>query len=711
MMTSSTKSWAYLAHLRDEAGVTQSEIAQKVGWSPAVLSRVESGERPLTTEERDAILEAIGTSEALQFRDTADRVWKHLPKPSLGHPDEAILWEAERVICRIKNHSDSLDEDDVIAKWLKEFLSGINSAAELVSKTEHNIAFVGKIGVGKTTVLCRMAGLEVLKGDRLEPVLAVGSGRTTVCEVRLQQGSGYGLHVEPMDADAFHREVLEFANVLTNHPEEENPEQEDGGQDAQGTSVEIVRVIRNMSGLTRDVRRSPDGNRELVDQAKKLAEKYTDPNTLAGEILDRIQPQRRTGRQLWYPEISGQEPLIWLKETFEQLNNGRHPEFTLPKRIDIVVPQTILGGGPLSICLVDTKGIEATTERADLGAYFNEPGTLMVLCTSFNDTPSTEVQELLSRAKDAGFSDLDNKAIILSLPRPDEALATTDAQGIPAESASEGYELKGDQAEFHLQSRKLPYAGITFFNVREDNPQDLIDFLMNQVERIRKGQRTRLKEVISGAIQLMENADGAKVQEAAHRMMVWLDNNRDVGVLSTRLESSLIAAINRAYASSVRASVRRQGAWYNLNYSYQMGYGARVMVARSVTIKLENFKAITENLLQDDELEPAFGLIRQARRILEGSVETLLLRSELLGKRIYIQHLEPDSAFWWRCDGEWGQGYGYRDRVAQHHRDWFSDSERDFQRMVQELVEREWQQILDRLSAILDPDATEVIAA
>ena len=131
---------------------------------------------------------------------------------------------------------------------------------------------------------------------------------------------------------------------------------------------------------------------------------------------------------------------------------------------------------------MDTKGIDATAERSDLEAYFNEPGTLMVLCSSFNDTPSTEVQELLSRAKEAGFADLGAKAVILSLPRPDEALAAKDAQGISAESASEGYEFKGDEAEFHLQSRKLPYAGVAFFNAREDDPQDLTAFLMKQVK-------------------------------------------------------------------------------------------------------------------------------------------------------------------------------------------------------------------------------------
>ena len=714
MTTTTTEIGAYLARLRDKAGFKQNELAQKVTWSPAVLSRVESGERALSPEELTSILDAIGTEEALGFNETVKRVWQHLPRPPHGHPDEQILWEAERAIHSIKELADSPDIKNVIAKRLEEFLTGINTAAGLVLKTEHNVAFVGKIGVGKTTALCRMTGLEVLKGDKREPVLEVGSGRTTVCEVRLLQGSGYGLHVEPVDADAFHREVLEFANFLTGPSVEDNPEQAEGGQDAHGTSEEIVRVIRNMSGLTVDVRRLPDGKRERIDRATKLAEEYTGPNTLAGEILARIQLQRRTRRQLWYPEISGKEPLVWLKEIFEQLNNGRHPEFSLPKRIDIMVTQIILGEGPLSICLVDTKGIDATTERADLGAYFDEPGTVMVLCSSFNDTPSTEVQDLLMRAKNAGYSDLDTKAIILSLPRPDEALATKDAQGIPAESVSDAYELKGDQAESHLQSRNLPYADISFFNAREDDPQDLTDFLLQRVEAIRQKQRARLQEVISGAMELVENVDEAQVQEvyqlAAHRMTVWLGNHRDLDDPGASLENSLIAAINRAYASSVRASIRRQGNWHNLNYSYQMGYGARVVAALSVVPKLENFKAITENLLQDEELEPAFGLVRQARRVLEDGVDTLLLRSELLGKRIYIQHLEPDSQFWGKCDLEWGQGYGYRDRVVRHHRDWFSDSGLGFQAMVRELVDKEWWQILERLAAILDPEATEAVA-
>ena len=715
MTTTGNEIGAYLARLREKAGLKQNELASKVTWSPAVLSRVESGERPLSAEERDSILDAIGTEEALDFKETVERVWQHLDRPQPGHPDEQILWEAEQAIHRVKELADSPDIKNVIAERLKEFLSEINSTAGLVLKTEHNVAFVGKVGVGKTTALCRMAGLEVLNGDRPEPVLEVGAGGTTVCEVHIRQGKDYGLHVEPMDTDAFHREVLEFSKSFTESPGEE-PEQVAGEQDSQGTSTEIGRAIRNMSGLTRSTRRLPDGKRERIDQAERLAEKYPDADTLAGEILALIQIQRRTGRQLWYPEISGQEPPVWLKETFELLNNGRHPEFALPKRIDIVVPQTILGEGPLSICLVDTKGIDTTTERADLEAYFNEPGTLMILCSSFNDTPSTEVQKLLSQAKDAGFSDLEAKAAILSLPRSDEAIAVKDDQGMQAESVSDGYYLQGEKAELRLKSQNLPYADIAFFNAREDNPQDLTDFLLGLVDRIRSQHRGRLAEVIDGATALVDNFAEAEVQaiyqRAARPVWRWLENNREIDGLTGSLEGNLIAAINGAYASSVRASVRREGDWYNLNYSHHLGYGARVIAARSVVPKLDNFRERIALILEDEELKPAFDLIGQARRILEDGVNTLLIRSELLGKRIYIQHLKPDSEFWRCCDGRWGQGYGYRDDVAQYHRKWFSSGGQDFQAMVQELVEREWRQLLASLAAILDPEEeVEVVAA
>ena len=713
MTTTSIETGAYLARLRDKAGFKQNELAQKVTWSPAVLSRVESGERPLSAEELNAILEGIGTEEALHFRDVADRVWLHLGRPPLGHPDEAILWESELALRQIKELSESPDIKNVFAKRLEAFSSELIAAAGPVLNTEQNIAFVGKIGVGKSTALCRVAGLEVRKDDKIEPALEVGAGGTTVCEVRVLRGRGYGLFVDPIGTDEFHREVMEFATFLSGDVGIE-PEQEAGEQDAQGTSKEIERAIRNMSGLTVSRRQLPDGKRERIDRARDLAEECADANALSGEIMARIRLSQRTTRRLWYPELSGVEPLVWLKETFGQINKGLHPEFALPKRIDITLPDEILGKEALSICLVDTKGIDATAERADLETHFKDASTVMVMCSSFNDVPSTELQLLLGRAVAAGVAGIGTKTAILALPRSGEALAVKDDQGIPADSVADGYELKGEQAELRLDSQKLPFAGVEFFNANEDSPEDLADFLLRMVEAVRTRNRIKLSEIIDGAITLVENCAEAEAEEvyrqAARRMWVWLENNREIDDLTTRLQDSIIGAIDRAYASSVRASLRRQGNWHNLDLSYHLGYGARVIAASAVLPKLDEFKAVATNLLQDDQLESAFGLVRQARRAMESGVDVLLDKSEELGERIYIQYLEPDGTFWRDCDDEWGQGPGYKDRVRKRHEDWFSNSNRNYQAMALELVRREWRQIQERLSNILDPEGTDTVA-
>ena len=98
MTTTDLETGRYIAALRDRADLKQNQLAQRVGWSPAVLSRVESGERAVSTDELNRILEEIGTEEAMSFKDTAGRVWRYVERPPLGHPDESILWEAEEVL-------------------------------------------------------------------------------------------------------------------------------------------------------------------------------------------------------------------------------------------------------------------------------------------------------------------------------------------------------------------------------------------------------------------------------------------------------------------------------------------------------------------------------------------------------------------------------------------------------------------------------------
>jgi len=236
-------------------------------------------------------------------------------------------------------------------------------------------------------------------------VLDVGSGGITLCEVQIARGPGYGILVEPRTEAELYKEIREFArSFMPSRDAVEGEEEDEPG--FSGTTREIERDIRNMSRLTIKRTRRPDGTRERTDPIRELAEKAVDPDDLAVAIRAKMNLQQRTRRELWYPDMARKEPLPWLAEIFRQVNNGRHTEFSLPKRIEVVVPQRILvgeSGHSVSIRLVDTKGIDSTSERGDLEAYFNDPNALVVMCSTFNDAPSPSVQQLLDRAVKGGF--------------------------------------------------------------------------------------------------------------------------------------------------------------------------------------------------------------------------------------------------------------------------------------------------------------------
>ena len=637
------------------------------------------------------------------------RIWSKLPEPPPGHPDETLLWETEQTLHSIARLADRPDIRNVFARRLDEYSSELEKAAGLVRQTEHNIAFIGDIGVGKTTALCRAVGLEMPSGMLGTPttsVLETGRGGITICEVRIVNGSDYGLVVEPRSDREQQREVREFAHFVT--PGSASRQAGESGTPREtGVSKEVERAIRNMSGLIRERARQSGGTRiPGTDPARVLAMELGDENKLATEIWNRIGIQNRTRRELWYADAaqSDADPLRWLNGNFRRVNNGRHHEFSLPRRIDVTVPARILGEESLSIRIVDTKGIDGVAERGDLESHLNEPNTVAVLCSSFNNAPAVSVQQLLERAVKAGFPDLETKSAVLVLPHPYEALGMKDDAGDPVDEVWEGYDLKRDQAQLQLITSDLPSSRIEFFNATEDDVQEFSGFLLELVAGLRKTHHDRLEEVILGAMELVENYENEQARavqrQASRRLTVWLENNRQVGPFSEPVHASLFQAIGRAYASSLRASVRRNGDWPNLNYEHHLGYGARAMTAGVLTLKENEFRAVAENLLQDPEMEDAFQLVRQARRIFTQGTESLLEAAELLGEEAHTEYMEPDAPFWARCDREWGQGPGYKNRVTGHHLEWFGDHP-ETETTIAELLTEEWQKILDRVAAIL----------
>ncbi|MDD2769001.1 MAG: helix-turn-helix domain-containing protein [Methylococcus sp.] len=698
----------YLIQVRERAGLKQTELAKRISLSPAVLSRIESGDRLVTLQEVQDILVQIGTPEASELSEALQRMWQVLPRPHLDHPDQSILWEAEQVAGELIALRDQPDTPHAFERRLSEYIEEIKRCANLLLKRDHQIAFIGSIGVGKSTAICRMIGLETPREDgTVVPVLEVGGGGITVCEVHLRSGPEYGLIIDPRSDDEIRQDVADLAD----HVLKGNLQTEDDapGSESQGISKEVARALRNMAGLAVQRPRGPDGKRTTVDPAKGLAEQFPSPREFIVEVLSRMELHRRDRRDIWYDNASGKAPKTWLRDLFSAINNGRHPEFTLPKRIEVVVPDQLFKASDLTIRIIDTKGIDRTAAREDIEIHLDDPHTLAVLCSSFNNAPAAEARLLLERAKDAGVRGLEINVALLVLPRPGEALAMKDdATSTPVENADEGYELKAEQVELALQPLGLQRLATGFYNAHEDPATRAQEFLMERLGAARDTFRLRIQEATNGARALLKNHGEERVRavlrDAGESLHSWASLNAKVPPVHAHVQESLLEQIQIAYAATVRAAVNREGEWTNLSYSYQIGYGARRIAVLALGRAVEEFIGHCKIMAATPRYAEAADLIAQAQRVLMASYEELLRKAQLMGQTVFKDALKDDPAFWHRCMEEWGQGPGYKTRVAEHNRKWFADEARNqLEEQLKTLVEREWARTLQTVTELLEP--------
>ncbi len=700
----------HLASLRERAELKQNELAKKLEWSAAVLSRVESGERPLSGDELEIVLQGIGTPEALKLKEILSRRWTVLPEPPLGDSDADLLWHAEQTAQKIHALAEQPNVKQFFERRLVRYQEELSSAAQLVMTKRYRAAFIGTIAVGKSTAICRAEGLEIPASKSMpKAVLETGAGGITICEVHLRKGPGYGLIIEPCGEDEIRRHVLDFASFLLNPVQTGQPEEDGVDAASPGISREVERALRNMTGLRRKrSEKKPDGSIvPAVDDARVLAAAMQDVKSLSVELLARMELHKRDRRDMWHDSSVTKSPLEWLQELFEQVNNGRQPEFTLPKRIELVVPTAVLGEESTSITLIDTQGIDDIAARADLEQHFDDPHTVVILCTLFNEAPAIQVRQLLTRAKEGGVRTLETHTAILALPRPGDALAMKD-NGYPAQSAEEGYELKKEEVELKLHPLGLPDLPVAFFNAAEDLPENLRSFVLQRIDAIREFHRSKLREIISGAISLLENYEKEQAREvmraAARTLTTWLDHNASLPALApSKVHDSLVKATETAHWRTVYASVVRRGEWPNLDYAHQLSHGARRIAALMAEPKLVAFKTIATNLLNDAQFDEAHGLVRQAVRILEESFDGIVRTVQLVGESIYTDQLGEDYDFWRDCSQE--SGRGYRDRINGRNRQWFErQHEGEGESRVVEVVGEKWREAIAALRELLSED-------
>ena len=323
---------AAIARLRIGLGVSQREVANEAGTDQSRVSRIEKGEPGSEVEAKRvlAALASLGSDDARRYAAFLDIDWKHVERPGFWNPDAQCIGQVEETLTKVEKFFQTTDTPWPLQRQLERQTNLLAREAFYLNDIAHDIAFVGEIGVGKSTALSFLYGLllPTREGAKLTDrvLLEAGAGGTTVCEVCIRRGPEYGMVVQAMPEAEFRQLVADLCTAKWAR----SSAKVSSSSDVVGVGREYERAIRNMAGLTTRRERSPDGKTKRRDLLAELIERCDSEEELRTKILDGIQLPRRTKREIWHDSAATTSPLLWLAEAFKAINNGRHRSFALP---------------------------------------------------------------------------------------------------------------------------------------------------------------------------------------------------------------------------------------------------------------------------------------------------------------------------------------------------------------------------------------------
>jgi hypothetical protein len=469
-----------------------------------------------------------------------------------------------------------------------------------------------------------------------------------------------------------------------------------------------------MAGLNIKRTTQTDGQKRREDLAHELAKAFPKKEDLLVQVLTRMDLPRRTKTSVTFPREATISGLDWLADMFAKVNYGRHPEFSLPRRIEITVPTRILGAEELDVRLIDTRGVdEPAAPRRDLQAYLDDGRCIVALCSKFGDAPTAATLSVIERAiEGGGRQTIVNRGLLLVLPREQEDVNVRDSNtGQWVSGAQEGRDVKLEHIATTLLHRGCQELPVQFVNVR--NAQDCADLretLIGRICELRKRQEAEidlLVATIDGLITNRKTEEARAVFRAAIKpLRVWFANNGRLPESTDDKHGALLREMNNLrYVSSLRASVNRRGNWYNFDYWYGLGFGTRSETVTRTDEPVRELRALVKNALANEDLAAVHNFVRLFSSEIEKAMADFYQWAQTLGESAFKAQLVDDNEYWSDCQERWGGGSGYRNDIMQWTEDWFSDERRQERRdFIDGELQRRWGEILVKLNLALSSE-------
>lgn len=618
-------------------------------------------------------------------------------------PTQDTLAAAKRLADRIRVLKTELSENPPLLNQAKLHEENLEKCHRYLEDRTHQVAFIGSVGVGKTTAICHLLGLIDEAGV---PLLSTSSGRTTLCEVAVTHGTAPKILIDPLSQSEVEDYLVDFVGMI---------EQRSGYSTSQEgeqppLSSEVERCLRNMLGLPIRREKNPDGTFNKRDLAQERLSELGDIGAFVDESLKTLRMEERSTCEL-SPDDSEGHPK-WLKETFALINQGKHPLVPMPRRMVIEWPYLRFEKGEIAVTVVDTKGLDANVEREDIDRQLQCERTVCVACSRFNDAPEQNVQALFSHMQSIGLKDqLINKTLLLVLPRGEEA-ANVLAEDGPIDDLDEGKAIRRDQIEdtLRISLRLSPSEcpSIHFFGFEHDDPSGFSAILVQEIAKLRQQRIDDIEEISHAVMELETNREAAQAKAAfatvSHAIAAWSDKSRSALASVHHLYKPLVDDINtkEVYASSIRASVNRKGDWHNFDFYYKLAIAARKKVVTSFHQSVAEIESVLENQERQPTLVPAHPFIRQLLRTVKSRVERINERASEMARITFEPPLKDDQSFWTDQRSQWGMGPGYKTRIAEQTERWFNQHDAaSKEQSIQEAISRSWKDLVDEIEALL----------
>ena len=682
-----------VAEVRVEAGVTQNEIAKRLNVHQSQISRLESTDSSADLTQFDSYLRELGSPRALKLAQILKLKWMHLPYPSLKHPDLETLVEIEGALQRLQRFRESSSIPAVLSGQAELLHRRLIDFGKYLLSLDHKIAYIGEIGVGKTTAMCRQAGLVTdlatainLRGMMLD----TGGGRTTLCDVYVKRGSSFAIDVEALPDEEIYRLVADLCRSIQ--------AQKVGDAGAKPNvnfrpPQEIERALRNMAGLTRAKRKK--GEPPPVDPIANICAASPSLKEFTAEVASRLTLWRRTRRTIEFEGNEDRAGRHWMKETFAAINNGRHTDFSLPGKISVTVPFSLVSGTPFNVALIDTRGVDGSAIRPDLTNHLKNPRVLTVLCSKWGSAPDVSLQDFLKHIAETEVdTSLFSRTSILAVARPGDGISMRHESGDSVEDPREGYDIKLEHMEDALERIDMKGIDLTVFDATYDDPSDLTKFLLSKIVGMRAARCESATATICAVDEMLRNVEKAEalatINDVNNELKIFAERHNSLKKIAKPTCHRLLLAIRNRHPRSVWAATRRAGSFWNFNAYQYLGDGASADAKRRCGPATHGLREIIQNRLADPAFASAHSFLEQLLEDVDAWEADFVKAARHHAVAIYKQPLSSAVGLWDDCEDLYGRGInGYRNEVAAQLESWF-DQYDEFQSDIERRVCQAW---------------------